>query len=137
MPRHLVAPASALPPGGRLLVEAGGKQVVLFNLGGELFGLLNRCPHQGGALCHGTAVGLVEADPAAPGQIRYSRPGEILRCPWHGWEFDIRTGLSRAEPERLRARAYPAGVTPDPAERPAATTVPVGSSEGRIFVDMP
>lgn len=106
MTRYLVAPVTALPPGGRLLVEAAGKKIILFNLEGDLFGLLNRCPHQGGELCHGTALGLVEADPAEPGQMRYTREGEILRCPWHGWEFDIRTGKSRAEPGRIRAKTY-------------------------------
>ncbi len=58
MARHFVAPLSALPPGGRLLVAAGGRAIVLFNLAGDLFGLLNRCPHQGGPLCHGTPIGL-------------------------------------------------------------------------------
>ncbi|WP_408735147.1 Rieske (2Fe-2S) protein [Roseomonas gilardii] len=43
----MVAPVTALPPGGRLLVGAAGKKIILFNLGGDLFGLLNRCPHQG------------------------------------------------------------------------------------------
>ncbi|UFN47517.1 Rieske (2Fe-2S) protein [Roseomonas sp. OT10] len=139
MARHPVAPASALPPGGRLLVEAAGKKIVLFNLRGELFGLLNRCPHQGGELCQGTAIGLVEADPARPGAMRYTREGEILRCPWHGWEFDIRTGLSRAEPGKLRTRTYPVGVEearPDVASL-GATTVPVEEREGQIYVDMP
>lgn len=136
MARHFVAPLSALPPGGRLLVEAGGKAIVLFNLSGDLFGLLNRCPHQGGPLCRGTQIGLAQADPAAPGQLRYTRQGEILRCPWHGWEFDIRTGLSRAEPAKLRTRTYPVGVAEPPAELPAATTVPVHQAEGQIFVEL-
>jgi nitrite reductase/ring-hydroxylating ferredoxin subunit len=35
------------------------------------------------------------------------RKGEMVRCPWHGWEFDIRTGQSWCEPAKVRARAYP------------------------------
>jgi nitrite reductase/ring-hydroxylating ferredoxin subunit len=42
--------------------------------------------------------------PSAPGEIQYTRLGEILRCPWHGWEFDIRTGQSYCDPKRFRAR---------------------------------
>ncbi len=108
MTRHVVCPVADIPPGGRMLAEIGSRSIVIFNLGGEMFGLLNRCPHQGGALGHGTTSGLVEA--GAPGEYRYTRPGEILRCPWHGWEFDIRTGRSRCNPDRLKAKAYPVEV---------------------------
>ncbi|MGG5820223.1 Rieske (2Fe-2S) protein [Falsiroseomonas sp. HW251] len=139
MARHVVAPVSAVPPGGRLVTEAGGKQIVIFNLGGEFFGLLNRCPHQGGPLAAGITTGLVEADPARPGCVRYSRAGEILRCPWHGWEFDIRTGLSRAEPARIRTRSYPAGAVGAAeltAEELAATTIPVSVEDSLIVVEV-
>ena len=70
----------------------------------EFFGLLNRCPHQGAALCEGPLIGLAQS--RNPGEIEYTRPGEIIRCPWHGWEFDIRTGQSWCEPKRFRTRAY-------------------------------
>ena len=59
------------------------------NIKGEFFGLLNRCPHQGAALCEGPLIAPQSSD---PGEIEYTRLGEIIRCPWHGWEFDIRTG---------------------------------------------
>lgn len=139
MARHVVAPVSAVPPGQRLVTEAGGKRIVIFNLGGEFFGLLNRCPHQGGPLGEGVTTGLIEADPARPGCIRHSRPGEILRCPWHGWEFDIRTGLSRCEPARIRTRAYPAGAVAAgelTEEERAATTVPVSVEDSLIVVEV-
>lgn len=105
MARHVIAPASALPPGERLVAEVAGRKVVIFNLDGAYFGLFGRCPHQGGDLCLGRTTGLVEAG-AEPGEYSYTRRGEILRCPWHGWEFDIRTGRSRAEPARVRAKTY-------------------------------
>ena len=62
----------------------------VFNLGGEFFALNNRCPHRGGSLCQGKQTGLVESD--GPGNYRYSRPGEIIRCPWHGSEFSVTDG---------------------------------------------
>ena len=58
----------------------------------------------GASLCGGRLIGLVESD--GPGRYRYSRGGEIVRCPWHGWEFDIRTGKSRFDPSRWKTRAY-------------------------------
>ncbi len=41
-----------------------------------------------------------------PGQYSYTRKGEIVRCPWHGWEFDLKTGLSWWDPAKTRAQSY-------------------------------
>jgi len=101
---HVVAAVAEIPPGTRKLVDAGGRAVVVFNLGGEFFALANRCPHRGGSLYHGIQTGLVESK--EPGQYCYSRPGEMVKCPWHGWEFDIRTGKSWCDPDKVKARRY-------------------------------
>jgi 3-phenylpropionate/trans-cinnamate dioxygenase ferredoxin subunit len=106
--KHVVAAVSEIPPGGRKLVEAAGRAIVVFNLGGEFFALANRCPHRGGSLCHGRLTGLVQSD--EPGHYDYSRRGEIIRCPWHAWEFDIRTGKSWCDPARVRARNFAVSV---------------------------
>ena len=53
MARHVVAAAADILPGDRRIVTVQGREVGVFNLGGEFFALLNRCPHQGGALCLG------------------------------------------------------------------------------------
>ena len=108
MAKHVVAPACELPPGARKRVTVGGRSIAVFNIGGELFALLDRCPHKGGSLCEGKLTGLVQSP--EPGVYRYSRAGEILRCPWHGWEFDVRTGKSRCDPQRVRAKSYPVTV---------------------------
>ena len=98
------------PPGGRKLVDVNGRAVVVFNLGGEFFALNNRCPHRGGSLCDGIQTGVVES--SEPGRYSYSRLREMVKCPWHGWEFDIRTGRSWCDPTRLRVRQYPVSVRP-------------------------
>ena len=108
MAKVIVATVDEIPPGGRKVVEVRGRTIGVFNLEGEFFALRDRCPHQGGPLCQGHQSGLMESD--RPGSYRYSRPGEILRCPWHGWEFDIRTGRSRIDPERLKAPAFAVAV---------------------------
>jgi 3-phenylpropionate/trans-cinnamate dioxygenase ferredoxin subunit len=41
-----------------------------------------------------------------PGSYQFSRRGELLRCPWHGWEFDLRTGKSWCEPDRTKVRSF-------------------------------
>jgi 3-phenylpropionate/trans-cinnamate dioxygenase ferredoxin subunit len=131
--RHVVATLAELPPGSRRRVAVGGREIVLFNVAGEIFALADRCPHQGGRLSEGRLVGLVEA--AEPGRYGWSRPDEIIRCPWHGWEFDLRTGQSRCEPARLRTRAYE--VTLEPADPGPVETFPVTRDATRILVELP
>jgi nitrite reductase/ring-hydroxylating ferredoxin subunit len=102
--KHVVAAVSEIPPGGRKRVEVAGRDVAVFNLEGEFFAIANKCPHRGGPLCQGTLTGLVLSD--EPGDYQYVRQGEIIRCPWHNWEFDVRTGKSWCDPEKVRARRF-------------------------------
>jgi 3-phenylpropionate/trans-cinnamate dioxygenase ferredoxin subunit len=102
--KYVVAAADEIPPGGRKIVDVGGRSVGVFNVDGEYFALRNRCPHQGGALCEGKLWGSLRA--TKPGDFEYSATKEILTCPWHGWEFHVRTGQSWCEPRRLRVRRY-------------------------------
>lgn len=108
MPRHVVATTDEIDPGERKVVTVEGREIVVFNLGGDYVGVLNRCPHQGGKLCDGVVTGHITS--SEPGQIDYQRPGEIIRCPWHGWFFDLRTGQSWGEPERIKTRHYDVAV---------------------------
>jgi nitrite reductase/ring-hydroxylating ferredoxin subunit len=104
MSRHVVARASEVAPGSCKIVNARGREIGLFNIGGEYFALSNRCPHKGAELCRGMIVGLAQS--SMPGEYRLSRPGEFIRCPWHGWEFDIRTGQTWCDPTSIRARQF-------------------------------
>jgi 3-phenylpropionate/trans-cinnamate dioxygenase ferredoxin subunit len=108
MARHIVAAAGEIPPGSRKLVTIRGREIGIFNHGGEYFALLNRCPHQGAELCKGTLIGL--ATSREPGHFELSRRGEMLKCPWHGWEYDIRTGQSWCNPNDTKVRVYPVAV---------------------------
>jgi len=56
--------------------------------------------------------------------------GEILRCPWHGWEFDILSGRSICNPHRVRVRTYE--VTIQDNEDPSVEAYPVTIEEGLI-----
>ncbi len=137
MARHVVATAAEIPPGGRKIVTVRGREIGVFNLGGEYFALLNRCPHQGGELCRGTLIGLVTS--SEPGRFDYSRPGEMLKCPWHGWEYDIRTGQSWCDPNDTKAKAY--AVTVEPGETLArgpfvAETFTVSVEQAYIVVEL-
>lgn len=137
MPRHLIAPTSEFPPGTRRLVTVNGRAIVVFNVNGEYLALLNRCPHNGGSLVEGALTGLLEA--SEPGEYRYSRQGEIIRCPWHGWEFDLRTGRSFCSGLLARARPIKTGVDKGSAilEGPyRAETIPVRVEEEYVFLEV-
>ena len=110
MARHVVAKAAELPPGHRRRVDIEGRAVLVLNIKGELFALSDKCPHKGGSLEGGKLTGLVES--SQPGEYRYSRPGEMLRCPWHQWEFDVRTGRSWCDPRRMRLMNFAVSVEP-------------------------
>jgi 3-phenylpropionate/trans-cinnamate dioxygenase ferredoxin subunit len=106
--KYTVARADEIPPGERKIVHVDGRSIGVFNVRGEYFAVLNRCPHQGGPLCQGNTHGFLR--PGAVGEFLYSRPGEILRCPWHGWEFDLRTGQSWFDPAHVLVRRYEVSV---------------------------
>src|ERR1700728_164876 len=95
MTRHVIAPVDELPPGTRKFLTIDERPIAVFHIKGEILGLL---------------IGLAQS--SDPGAIEYTRLGEILRCPWHGWEFDIRTGQSYCDPKRFRVKAYPVNVEP-------------------------
>lgn len=87
---HPVAPAADLEDGERVIVDIRGREIALFKNDDEYYAVLNFCPHQGGPLCEGLLDGTLTVDD--DWEWTYSCEGEIISCPWHGWEFDIKTG---------------------------------------------
>ena len=102
--RFTVCRADELAPGDRVVVDLDGRSVGVFNVGGTFFALHNRCPHRGGPLCLGPVTGLTRA--TEDFGYGYGDEGRILRCAWHGWEFEIESGRSIVDP-RLRAKTFP------------------------------
>ena len=136
MPRHVVARAAEIPPGSRKLVQVAGREIVVFNIAGEMFALSDKCPHKGGSLAHGKLTGAVTS--STPGTYDYARRGEIVRCPWHGWEFDVRTGRSWCDPQRMRLMNYAVSVEPGTklVEGPyVAETFPVAIEDEYVVVE--
>jgi nitrite reductase/ring-hydroxylating ferredoxin subunit len=91
--RRLVCSLDELPPGTMKLVDVGKFGVGVYNVRGSLHAIVNYCSHEG----------------AADG-LRRTRDGQIVRCPWHNWEFDITTGCNLADPRR-RIRTYQVDVS--------------------------
>ncbi len=105
--RHAVAKVSEIPVGERLIVKvpAFGKEIEIgvFNVGGRFFAYRNVCPHAGAPVCEGVICGTTA--PSQVGEFILARQGEIVRCPWHGWEFDLLTGRQLVD-ETMKLRAY-------------------------------
>lgn len=76
----------------------GDRSFGVFNVGGNYVAVLNICPHQYGPVCLGRVGGTTL--PSEPGKYVWGRDGEILACPWHGWEFDLVTGRAIADSRR-------------------------------------
>ena len=102
--RHEICPVEELPPGERKIVEISGKEIGIFNVKGNFHALRNVCPHQRAPLCKGPITGTSMTSKAR--EYNWIRDGEILRCPWHGWEFDIITGESIFNPHRVKTTSY-------------------------------
>jgi nitrite reductase/ring-hydroxylating ferredoxin subunit len=108
MAKYVVAKAQEIEDGDHIVVDINGRSVGIFHVDGEWYGLLNRCPHRGGPMCEGLLVSHLEAE--RPGEIRVDETRKLLECPWHGWEFDLRTGQSYLDPIKTRIRPYPVSV---------------------------
>ncbi len=111
---HVCAEA-ALPAGEKVIIDAAGKSIGVFNTGSRIVAALNLCPHEFAPVCLGKLSGATL--PSQPGEFIWGRENEILRCPWHGWEFDLHTGQCLTDRSRLRL-------------------FPVIISEGQIFVNV-
>jgi nitrite reductase/ring-hydroxylating ferredoxin subunit len=108
--KFVVAKASDVPDGSRFLVTVGNREVGIFKVRGQYFALLNRCPHLGGPLCRGQLLNPVIS--SGPGSMELDTSQDLITCPWHGWEFDLKTGRSYWNPEHLRTRPFPVAVEP-------------------------
>lgn len=85
---HEIAKTGDLNPGSAMLVEVDGKEIALFNVEGEYYAIANECSHVGGPLCEGD----IEND-------------KVI-CPWHGAEFDIKSGEALCDPAEGPVESY-------------------------------
>jgi nitrite reductase (NADH) small subunit len=99
-----VGSASEFADPGRRVVAFERFEVAVFKLDGEFFAYLNQCPHMGGPACQGKMIAKVEeviAEDRTSKGMMFSKSRMHVVCPWHGYEFDIRTGV---HPGNARAR---------------------------------
>jgi nitrite reductase (NADH) small subunit len=94
-----------LAPGEKRAVQVGRRRIVLVRgADGRCWALADTCPHQGARLSDGHLGGRLIA--TGVGACHVEREGEVLRCPWHNFAFDVTTGRSLLEPDRYRVKSY-------------------------------
>jgi nitrite reductase (NADH) small subunit len=120
MPEHAIdiGALDDLPAGKFARFEIGGVDVGVIRLpNGEVRAIRNFCPHKGAPICRGIVGGTWP--PSEPGKLEFDRAGEVLVCPWHGFEYDLDTGEELFREKGTRLIMY-------------VTTV----LNGRVFVDV-
>jgi len=99
-----VGAGERVPEGGRLVVDVGETTIGIFRVGGNLYAYLNKCAHQGGPVCQGKIIPRVNEVIDERGEshgFAFDDANLHIVCPWHGFEYDIKTG---AHPGRPSAR---------------------------------
>ena len=98
--RVFVALRDDLAVGERRIIQAEGKSIGVFNTGSQIVAVLNICPHAFAPVCLGKLGGTTL--PSKPGEFIWGRENEILRCPWHGWEYDLHSGECLTDKRKLK-----------------------------------
>jgi len=93
------------------IVKIGSVSIGVFNVDGEYFAVRNVCPHRAAPLCAGEVGGMML--PSEPGDYQYDVQQRVVRCPWHRWPFDLRTGRSMVDPTVKGVKTYKVHATSD------------------------
>jgi nitrite reductase (NADH) small subunit len=105
--RYLVCATSAIPRGEkRAYTIKNVPLLVVHSQEGSFYAVYDRCPHQHVPLSEGVLCGVTSA--TQPGDaFEVLREAEIIRCPWHGFSFDLSSGQCMVSAERLRVKTFP------------------------------
>ena len=108
MPEIFVDKLTRFPDGERRIVRHGDGEIGVFHWQGQFYAYENMCVHQGGPACEGVLMHKVEdvigPDHTWAGQ-KFSEHEIHFVCPWHGYEYDLRTGECAAD-RRLRLKRF-------------------------------
>jgi 3-phenylpropionate/trans-cinnamate dioxygenase ferredoxin subunit len=105
MEDFLIGPVAEFPEGSKQILELGGRSVGIYHTKGEFYAVHNVCPHALAPIC---VSDLTDTRmPSAPGEFVAGMENLVLRCPWHAWEFDVRTGEALFGTDRRRLLTFP------------------------------
>lgn len=89
-PEYNIGPLDSFPERKVVPAFAGDRRIGVLRKGDQMFAFADRCPHHGAPMCFATVSGTMQ--PSAPNEFHYDLDGLVVKCPWHAYEFDVRTG---------------------------------------------
>ena len=110
----MVGEFSEFAEGGYRVLRVDTFEFGIFRQGDRLVAYENHCPRDGGPVCQGKVIPRVEEEIAADQTsrgLRFSNKRNIV-CPWHGWEFDCRTGVNDFDEDTV-VEKYPVVIEGD------------------------
>ncbi len=108
-----VVKTSAIEPGQSIVIKLENKSIAIFNTGKRFYAINNACPHLGGPLNEGTLE------------------GEVVTCPWHGWQYDLKSGCPITTPN---VQTYPLRLDGDTLQIAVTPEAPMGDRrEDTVF----
>jgi nitrite reductase/ring-hydroxylating ferredoxin subunit len=102
MKSYVVGRLDEFAEGSRKVISCDGIEIGVFKVDGELVAWHNQCAHLQGPVCQGRIYGKVEEPVDANGHTRmlqYNDKEKHIVCPWHGWEFSLKTGRHPGNPK--------------------------------------
>jgi nitrite reductase (NADH) small subunit len=115
--QHFLGNIDDFPQRKVVPVEVEGRRIGVLRRDDTVYAFADHCPHHGAPMCYAQVVGTML--PSAPNEFRFDLDGLIIKCPWHAYEFDVRTGEAVGGIIRSRLMVY-------------ATTV----TNGKVFVQL-
>lgn len=106
-----VAPMSEFPSGTRMELRVGSINIAIFNVDGRYYAIFGRCPHQSAPLSRGRLQGTVICNADTGWEKQWAHDGEVLVCPGHAMEFNLKTG--KAFGYNMKLRTYEVVVEDD------------------------
>jgi nitrite reductase/ring-hydroxylating ferredoxin subunit len=107
--RYVVDRVENFPPGCARTLEIDGRSIGILRVDDRFYAIRNRCPHHGAPLCGWAGGGMIlsgTVSASKPHEYEYAPEDVVIRCPWHGFEFDLSTGYSLVDPVGLRVKTY-------------------------------
>lgn len=104
----MIGPVEQFAEGTKELLEVGGRSIGVYHSNGEFYAVQNLCPHALAPICVSDLTGTTL--PSSPGEYVFGMDGLVLRCPWHAWEFDVRTGEALFGTDKRRLLTFPVRV---------------------------
>jgi nitrite reductase/ring-hydroxylating ferredoxin subunit len=101
---YLAASEDEVKSLGRKIVMVKNMEIGIFYVNGSFYAWRNVCPHAAAPVCKGLINGTTL--PKDVYEYEFGRENQILRCPWHGWEFDLINGHHLAPDSNAKLRGF-------------------------------